>query len=406
MAFNPVKSHQIHGTLKRLLELQQSAILSGPDSAIDELHRWYLNKIFYLAVVADKGVRRKLSYSVSLNALNNLNTSAEAIINELNAFISNRNVGHIVNAFNQAEQGFQIYMNQSIPHGNGGDSKDAELLIESLHKSFEAAISALKLEKDELAEQLAALTASVSASSNSVASLESQIARHQSEAEQAISVISKSYEKLEEGLEAKFEEDLNKWSAENSESLNNIEKKTNYLVEKIAEKESEARALIQSVGDVLTTGTYKKWAGGEYELSNLFRWITVALFSIGILIVVSNFFIHLKFWWNGGSYDESPWALATRLLTALVVALPALYTARESARHRTNGDQATQRELELTTLGPFIELMPTEEKNAIRERLADRYFGNPIEPHKVESLLDPDTLSKFAEAVAKAVKPN
>ena len=129
------------------------------------------------------------------------------------------------------------------------------------------------------------------------------------------------------------------------------------------------------------------------------------MFSIGILIVLSNFAIHFKRWWTGTGYDESPWTLATRLLTALVVALPALYTARESARHRTNADQATQRELELSTLGPFIELMPDEAKTAIRDRLTDRYFGNSVEAHKVESLLDSDTIAKIAEAVARAVKP-
>jgi len=164
-------------------------------------------------------------------------------------------------------------------------------------------------------------------------------------------------------------------------------------------------AMIQSVGDVLITGTYNKRAKDEYRLSNLFRWITVGLFSIGITIVISNFLIHLRHWWIGDDYVESSWALVTRLLTALVVALPAIYTARESARHRTNGDQATQRELELSTLGPFIELMPVDGKNAIRDRLTDRYFGNPIEPHKIESPLDSESISKIAEAVSKLIKP-
>ena len=128
------------------------------------------------------------------------------------------------------------------------------------------------------------------------------------------------------------------------------------------------------------------------------------MFSIGILIVLSNFAIHFKAWWYETGYEESPWTLVTRLVTALVVALPALYTARESARHRTNADQATQRELELSTLGPFIELMPDEAKTSIRDRLTDRYFGNSVEAHKVESPLDPVTIAKLAEAFAKAMK--
>lgn len=271
MAFNPVRSHQIHDTLKRLLELQQSAILSGPDGAIDEQRRWYLNKIFYLAETANKLVRRRLSYSLSLNALNNLNNSAETIVNELNSFISNRNIAHIDNAFNQAEQGFQIYMNQSIPHGNGSEAKDAEILIESLHKSFEAAISALKSERDALSEQLAGLTASVAASAESVATLEAAIVRQKGESEIALSKIAESYESLEGDLQAKFEEDLNRWSGENAAALKKVDEETSDLVSLIARKEEEARALIQSVGDILITGTYNKRAKDEYRLSNLFR---------------------------------------------------------------------------------------------------------------------------------------
>ena len=405
MTFNPVKNHPIHDTLKRLLALQGSAILTGPKNGIDDQHRWYLDKIFYIALQASKGIKKRLSYSVSVNGLNNLNSSAEAMIQELNNFVSNRNIAHIANAFNQAEQGFQIYMEQAIPHGNGGDAEAAEVLIASLQKSYQAALVTLKTEKDQLAEQLEGLTASLATNLNSVSTLQSDIERHGTESAAAVSQISQSYDNLSSELEEKFAERLSQWSSEHVTAIEKIENDTSELVAGISVKEAEARGLVQSVGDILTTGTYKIRAQNESKLSDRFRWITIGLFSIGILIVLSNFAIHFKSWWTGTGYDESPWTLATRLLTALVVALPALYTARESARHRTNADQATQRELELSTLGPFIELMPDEAKAAIRDRLTDRYFGNSVEAHKVESLLDSDTIAKIAEAVARAVKP-
>lgn len=89
----------------------------------------------------------------------------------------------------------------------------------------------------------------------------------------------------------------------------------------------------------------------------------------------------------------------------MAVALPALYTARESARHRTNADRARQRELELTTLGPFIELLPNDKKAEIRDRLTDRYFGGEVEPHEVHSPIDPERITKLVEAIAK-LKPS
>lgn len=405
MKFNPIKNHPIHDTLRQLLSLQSSTILTGPDNGIDDQHRWYIDKIFFVALNASKGIKKRLSYLVSINGLNNLNSSAISIIQELNNFISNRNIGHIENAFNQTEQGFEIYMNQAIPRGNGADFSEAEGLIESLQKSYQVSIETLKSEKTKLAEQIENLKDSVSTNQKSVSTLQSDIEISRTNSENVIAEISQSYEKLAGKLEEKFSEKLEEWSNDHAETIEKIDEDTKEIVSKISTKESEARNLVQSVGDILTTGTYKIRAQKESDISNTYRKMTIFLFLIGILIVISNYFIHVVFYWYGREYLESTWTIATRLLTALVVALPALYTARESARHRTNADQATQRELELSTLGPFIELLPEEAKNAIRDRLTERYFGNTVEAHKVESPLSPDTIAKTIEAVAKIIKP-
>src|SRR3546814_13984142 len=74
-------------------------------------------------------------------------------------------------------------------------------------------------------------------------------------------------------------------------------------------------------------------------------------------------------------------AIAVRLLYALAVASPAFYTARESARHRTNADRARQTELELASLGPFIELLNADDTDAIRKSLIHTYFDRNVEAH-------------------------
>ena len=161
---------------------------------------------------------------------------------------------------------------------------------------------------------------------------------------------------------------------------------------------------MQSVGDILTTGTYKATAENEARLANRYRWVTIGLFGLGILIVISNFIMHAVAAWNEVKFEESPWFIISRFATAIAVALPALYTARESARHRTNADRARQRELELTTLGPFIELLPSDKKAEIRDRLTDRYFGGEVEAHEVHAPVDAEQVTRLIEAVAK-LKP-
>jgi hypothetical protein len=169
----------------------------------------------------------------------------------------------------------------------------------------------------------------------------------------------------------------------------------------LEEKKKEAASIVQSVGDILTTGTYKATAETEATLANRYRLVTIGLFSVGILIVVSNFILHAIAALNGQTFEENPWMIVSRFATAVAVALPALYTARESARHRTNADRARQRQLELTTLGPFIELLPSDKKAEIRDRLTDRYFGGEVEAHEVHSPVDPEQMTRLVEAVAK-----
>jgi hypothetical protein len=57
-------------------------------------------------------------------------------------------------------------------------------------------------------------------------------------------------------------------------------------------------------------------------------------------------------------------------------------------RHRTNSDRARQTELELASVGPFIELLPEEKKIQIREELTKQYFGKSVEPHTINSPMD------------------
>lgn len=405
MAFNPVKAHPIHDSLKRLLALQKSAILNVISDDLSEQHSWYLNRIFYLAHRASDQSKKRISLAVNLNALNSLHSSSENIINELNTYIANRNTGHIDAAFNQAEQGFQIYFQQAFPTDSKIDGAEADAALSSLKSASHSAISEIKTEKTKLISEVATLSSAVSTNLDSINALSADIETHKSDSAQEIENIRTSYANLSQEFEQKFTQMNEKWEETKVLKISQIDTDVESLVGKISEKETEARNLVQSVGEVLITGTYQKTAADESKLANMFRWITIALFTTGIAIVLSNYLVHLIAAFRGTDYSETPWTILTRFLTALVISLPAFYTARESARHRTNADRARQRELELSTLGPFIELLPVETKTLIRDRLTDRYFGNFVDAHKIESPIDAETLAKIAEALSRLAKP-
>ena len=107
--------------------------------------------------------------------------------------------------------------------------------------------------------------------------------------------------------------------------------------------------------------------------------------------------------WHEPLNTESLLSVAIRLLYAIAITAPAWYTARESARHRSNSDRARQTEL-LASIGPFIELMPEEKKVEIREALTKSYFGRQIEPHEVNSPLDVGGIKDLVIETIKAVR--
>jgi len=128
-------------------------------------------------------------------------------------------------------------------------------------------------------------------------------------------------------------------------------------------------------------------------------WVS-RFFVAGIAVAAATF---VKFW-DQPLTTENLWSVIVRLLYAIAITAPAWYTARESARHRTNADRARQTELELASIGPFIELLPEEKKTEIKEALTKSYFGRPVDPHQVQTPLDALQVKDLVIELVKVLK--
>lgn len=400
MAYDPLKNHAVHGALKRLNELSKSSQLTDLNEEIDDQRRWYLDRIFFLAAKAQERIDAAVGPDVSINAANNLANSAESIRQELENYVANKNVGHIDNAFNQSEQGFAIYLAQ-ITDLDHAPPDNLQSSLNSFREASRSAISELRANVRHANNGLGEIEQQVEQDKSELASIREGIESFRTKASEITDAMEQSLEEKLAGFDGTFENRVNGWETIQAMKLKSIEDKGEYYLKQLDDKRKEASQIVQSVGDILTTGTYRDTAEKEATLANRFRLVTIGLFSVGILIVVSNFIMHVIANLRGVPYEENVWIIASRFATAVAVALPALYTARESARHRTNADRARQRELELTTLGPFIELLPNEKKQEIRDRLTDRYFGAAVEKHEVNGPIDAETVAKLAEAIAK-----
>ncbi|MHB1099307.1 MAG: hypothetical protein ACYCZR_07100 [Burkholderiales bacterium] len=172
------------------------------------------------------------------------------------------------------------------------------------------------------------------------------------------------------------------------------------LIAELEDQKSKAARIVQVVGNIGVTGNYQQIANAESNQANFWRWVTVGIFAAGITVAGATF---IKFWGQPFT-PENAWSVAIRLLYAIAITAPAWYTAKESARHRTNADRARQKELELASIGPFIELMPEEKKVEIREQLTHCYFGKDVEPHDVKQPIDAKLVKDMAIELAKIFK--
>ena len=77
------------------------------------------------------------------------------------------------------------------------------------------------------------------------------------------------------------------------------------------------------------------------------------------------------------SSDTFDWTKSlVRILAAAALSYPATYAARESSKHRKLENLNRKAELELAAINPFIELLPEQKKQEIKEKLVEKYFGN------------------------------
>jgi hypothetical protein len=81
---------------------------------------------------------------------------------------------------------------------------------------------------------------------------------------------------------------------------------------------------------------------------------------------------------------------------------PAIYASRESNKHRILETQNRNLELELASIGPFIELLPEDKKQAIKEDLVKKYFGNQISTTDPK---DEDISINGLEKILKTILP-
>jgi hypothetical protein len=168
----------------------------------------------------------------------------------------------------------------------------------------------------------------------------------------------------------------------------------------LADYKNNAQELLEIVGDASSSSHYRLIANHQEKSANFWRGCTLGFFGLSVLLASYTFYYafgtpHLAMDVQGAL------AVLLRLLFALVIASPAWYCAAESARHRSLADRARQTEMELASLGPFLEKLPETAQTEIRSQLSKKYFGQTPELHRVE---DSHLIHQIKDLIIEALK--
>ena len=390
-----LESHAVNQTLQRLIDTSESSDYVESRELLDDNRKAVLDRAFLFSRKLQGLIGASTDADVSLPGLTVVNNNLTNALNEIGAFFSNKNPGHIDNANTHLDAAtttatWTFFKVQ--PKGARAHSES----IASVRKAASEAISDVKNEQAETTKQIAQTRESLETQQQSLSALAEKISQTQQATDSAVSEVRTSFSTIESEFRKNADAAESKKAASFETLVKKLDKQSNEVLKTLAGHEADAKRIVQIVGNVGVTGNYQNRAQEELAQANLWRLVTVALFGTGVILVAASLIMHLA-----DRVDLT--TLITRFAIAVAITIPAFYTARESARHRTNADRAKQTELELASLGPFLETLPTEQRQEIIAALAKEYFGRVVDPHTVNPPVTAEEVQKTIAATANLI---
>ena len=262
-------------------------------------------------------------------------------------------------------------------------------------------LSRVKEESEEASEWLRAnvqdLTAKVDAASAAVdatraegeaklaelkAATEAESTRFSTATTEAVSQQKASFEGLATELRASVEtlrEELNEKAAEGLAELDRLRE--------------EAARLVNLVGDHALAGGHGAYANEERQAADVWRYVAVA--SLSVVAALGFFYLETV-----GSAAFSWQSFWIRVVLIVPFGLLAAYAASQSGKHRDNEAAARRLALDLVAIGPYIERLTEDKRDAVRDRLADRFFAQSPAEAKADAV---PGLQQAIEVISKAL---
>jgi myosin heavy subunit len=397
--------HAIHASLDNLAERLDDETLVTEDLNVLEL----IDRVRQAKSYTEIYLQNLIPALVNHTHLNNANSYIGSITSELNSYISNSNVGHLNNTSAHIDNLMAQINALPIAKPTISEQSFTQSLIE-FKTLAESSLADLKKSKDELLDSVNTVSDESTVQKEKLEELASEIERHEQNISDSLNSLNERFEASEnnyteklESTTSEFDEKYQTFSAEFNSRLDEnfesnkekveavitehreeysqqLEKQTNdanSVLNALEEKKEEASNLLQIIGNIGITGNYQNIANDEKKAADIWRRLALGLMAGMVLIIGVTIFI--------SATDGFDWKLALfRVGAAFVLAIPAAYAAKESAKHRALENHNRRAELELASLDPYLEKLPKETRDKVKEELTKKFFGLNETEHKLE----------------------
>lgn len=377
-----------HTVFEKLEQLKQTFSKEENKSKID-------NDSFLFFDAAYQHIIDRLKISIPILVqeaeLTSLANETNAATTEINNFIGNSNIGHIHNAINNLNTALSRVRTFPFPIKTG--DFDFSRTVSTFQTTIETSYRELEIVNYKLKEDLKQTQTELDIRNIQIATIQQQLSAKESEIQNVLAQYITEFEAIKTNLNNLFEAEKKKnndnieadrkqfkeqfeiESEENKKSFEYqktlIETTSNDIIKNLNSKLDEAKKIVNIVGNVGATGNFQNIANHHRKIANTFRWI-----ALSFMVLMSALLIWSIVELTRGDFDLSK--SIVRILAASILTYPAIYTSRESTKHRKLETHNRNLELELASIGPFIELLPEDKKQTIKEELVKRYFGNNI----------------------------
>lgn len=226
--------------------------------------------------------------------------------------------------------------------------------------------------------------------------LETTISEQSERLEQALRETQQQFAEAQDERQSQFSQELDQHKAvleklvhdagtQTGDAVAQAERDAKEARDRIFELEQNALKSYNTIGNASVAGYYQRHADDEGKQANLWRWIAVAVFVAAVVGVLIELILR-----NGTlAWDET----RSRLLLVLPLGALATFAVAEGRAHRRAERESRRREVELSSLDPYLVLIQDRDKaESVKLAYAHRIFveQDGATPSSVEGVAPAD----------------